>query len=57
MYTFLYTNDLGYKWLGIALRVFSIGEQTVLVTFSQSALLYVQWSGSLLFYPIYKLNM
>jgi len=36
LYTFLYTNDLGYDWPGIAIRVSGIGEQTVLVTVSQS---------------------
>jgi hypothetical protein len=59
--TFLNTDDLCYDWPGIAIRVYSIGEQTGLVTVSQNAILYVGWSGSkaecLLFHPVYKLNM
>jgi len=37
--TFLYTNDLGYDWPGIAIGVFNSGEQTGLVTVSQNAIL------------------
>ena len=61
MYTFLYTDDLGYDWPGIASRVFSIGEQTGLFTVGQNVILYGCLSGSkaacLLFHPVYKLNM
>jgi len=30
--TFLYTDDLGYDWPGVAIRAFNIGDQTGPVT-------------------------
>jgi len=58
--TFLYTNDLGYDWPGIAVGVFSIGEQTGFVTVRMPFSMYISQEVKLpvyYFYPIYRLNM